>query len=128
MLSHQQLFGCTRAQALQRGLVLDISPTARLAFIEAPIAITPKLWRSIAPDDPLRLEDPRLLALCWSALLTVLTHTSAREEFESYRHTIWFESVVLDRRVSVKLMTHPGDGPEPVMTLLTEAEVGLAGS
>ena len=83
MLSHQQLFGCTRAQALQRGLVLDISPTARLAFIEAPIAITPKLWRSIAPDDPLRLEDPRLLALCWSALLTVLTHTSTREDFLS---------------------------------------------
>jgi hypothetical protein len=128
VLSHPQLFGCTRAQALQRGLVLDISPTARLAFIEAPIAVTPKLWRSIAPDDPLRLEDPRLLCLCWSALLTVLTHTSTREEFEPYRHTIWFDAVVLGRRVSVKLMTHPGDGPEPVMTLLTEAEAGLIGA
>jgi hypothetical protein len=88
MISHQQLFGCSRAQALQRGLVLDISPVARLAFIEVPMAITPKLWRSIAPADPFRLEDPRLLCLFWSALLTVITHTSTREEFEPFRHTV----------------------------------------
>ena len=127
MITHQQLFGCSRAQALQRGLVLDISPAARLAFIEAPIAVTPKLWRSIAPDDPFRLEDPRLLCLCWSTLLTVLTHTSTREEFEPFRHTLWFDSVVLGRRISAKLMTHPGDDPAPVMTLLTETEAGLTG-
>ena len=54
---HQQLFGRSRAHALQRGLVLDISPAARLAFIEVPMAITPRLWRSIAPDDPFRLKD-----------------------------------------------------------------------
>ena len=128
MISHQQLFGCSRAQALQRGLVLDISPAARQAFIEAPMAITPRLWRSIAPNDPFRLEDPRLLCLCWSTLLTVITHTSTREEFEPFRHTVWFESVVLGRRVSLKLMTHPGDGRAPVMTLLTEAEAKLTGS
>ena len=125
---HQQLFGRSRAHALQRGLVLDISPAARLAFIEVPMAITPRLWRSIAPDDPFRLKDPRLLCLCWSKLLTVTTHTSTREEFEPFRHTVWFESVVRGRRVSLKLMTHPGDDPEPVMTLLTEAETGLTGS
>lgn len=77
---------------------------------------------------PYGWKDPRLLCLCWSALLTVLTHTSTREEFEPFRHTIWFDAVVLDRRVSVRLMTHPGDGPEPLMTLLTEAEAGLTGS
>jgi hypothetical protein len=125
---HQQLFGCTRIQALQRGLVIDISPAARLAFIEVPMAITPRLWRSIALDDPFRLEDPRILCLCWSTLLTVITHTSTREEFEPFRHTVWFESVVLGRRVALKLMTHAGDGRAPVMTLLTEAEAGLTGS
>ena len=128
MISHHQLFDCSRAQALQRGLVIDISPAARLTFIDVPMAITPKVWRSIAPDDPFRLEDPRLLCLCWSDLLTVITHTSTREEFEPFRHTVWFESVVLGRRVSLKLMTHPGDGWAPVMTLLTEAEAGLTGS
>ena len=128
MIYHQQLFGCSRTQALQRGLVLDISAVARLAFIEAPMAITPRLWRSIAPNDPFRLEDPRLLCLCWSALLTVITHTSTREEFEPFRHIVWFESVILGRRVGLKLMTHPGDSRAPVMTLLTEAEAGLTGS
>ena len=128
MISHQQLFGCSRAGALQRGLVLDISPAARLAFIEVLMAITPRLWRSIALDDPFRLEDPRILCLCWSTLLTLITHTSTCEEFEPFRHTVWFESVVLGRRVSLKLMTHPGDGRAPVMTLLTEAEAGLTRS
>jgi hypothetical protein len=79
---HQQLFVRSRAHALQRGLVLDISPAARQALIEAPMAITPRLWRSIAPDDPFRLEDPRLLCLCWSTLLTVITHTSTRAELK----------------------------------------------
>lgn len=114
---HQQLFGCTRTQALQRGQVLDISPVAAQAFIEVPLIITPELWRSIAPNDQFRLEDPRLLCLCFSMLLTLLTHASTREEFQPFCHTVWFESVVLGRRVSLKLMT-----------LLSEAETGLTGS
>ena len=56
MLLHQHLFGCTRTQALQRGQVLDISPVACQAFVEVPLAITPKLWRAIAPDDRFRRE------------------------------------------------------------------------
>ena len=47
---------------------------------------------------------------------------------EAFRHAVWFESVVFGRRVGLKLMTHPGDGRAPVMTLLTEAEAGLTGS
>ena len=128
MILHQQLFGCSRAQTLHRGQVLDISPVARQAFVEVPLAVTPELWRSIAPCDQFRLEDPRLLCVCFSMLLTLLTHTSTREEFEPYCHTVWFDSVVLGRRVSLKVMTHPGDSPEPVMTLLTEAEQGLTRS
>ena len=58
----------------------------------------------------------------------MITHTSTREEFEPFRHTVWFEPVVFGRRVSLKLMTHRGDGRAPVMTLLTEAEAGLTGS
>jgi len=107
------------------GQVLDISPVACQAFVEVPLAITPKLWRAIAPDDRFRLEDPRLLCLCFAMLLTILTHTSTREEFEPFCHTVWFEAVVLGRRVSLKLMTHPGDDRAPVMTLLTEEEAGL---
>jgi len=125
-LTHRQLFGCSRTQALKWRHLLDITPIARQAFVEVPLAITPTLWRSVALDAPFRLEDPRLLSLCFSTLLTLITHTSTREEFRPFCHTVWFEAAIPGRRVSLKLMTHPGDGPAPVMTLLTAEESGLA--
>ena len=112
----------TRSKAIRDGLLLDISPVARSAFIEVPMAISPGLWRALADDAPLRLEDPRLLSLCWTLLLTIVTTTATRQEFLPFCHTLWWEAQILDRRVKLKLITHAGDGPGPVMTVLEHDE------
>jgi hypothetical protein len=124
-MTHRQLFGYSRRQALERRHLLDITPVARQALMEVPLAITPALWRSVARDDPFRIEDPRLLSLCFATFMS-LTGPSTREEFSPFCHTVWFEAAVSGQRVSLKLMTHPGDGPGPVMTLLTAEEKGLS--
>lgn len=86
------------------------------------MAITPQLWRLLAGDDAFRVEDPRLLTLCWRVLLTVLTNTATRQEVLPYRHTVWTDVVIGERKLAVKLVTHPGDDPEPVMTILGAEE------
>ena len=111
-----------RAACLRAGKLIDISPVARQAFVDVPMAITPQLWRMIAGADPFRVEDPRLLNLCWTILLTVVTNAATRQEFLPYLHTLWTCVVDGDRKVEVKLVTHPGDDPEPVMTILCAEE------
>jgi hypothetical protein len=111
-----------RAACLRAGKLLDISSVARQAFVEVPMAITPQLWGLIAGEDPFRVEDPRLLNLCWTVLLTVVTNAATRQEFLPYLHTLWTCVLIGQRKVEVKLMTHPGDDPEPVMTILSAEE------
>jgi hypothetical protein len=52
------MFGRSRAELIKSGLLLDISPVGRQAFIEVPLAISPQLWRCIADDDPCDRKDP----------------------------------------------------------------------
>ena len=40
-----------RAACLRAGKLINISPVARQAFVDVPMAITPQLWRMIAGAD-----------------------------------------------------------------------------
>jgi hypothetical protein len=103
---------------------LDISPIARLAFIEPHVELSLRLWRELAGEDPFTMEDPRLLEFCWSMIRTVVTNTALHQEFGPFHHTLWARAVVADREVSYKLVTHPtpGNAKEPMMTILSSHE------
>ena len=118
-----------RRQSSVSGLVeddaaFDISPIARLAFIEVPIEMSPALWQAVAGDAHFSLEDPRLLELCWAVTRALLTTTMIRQEFAPFAHTVWGRAVIRDRQVAYKLITHRGktNAKEPAMTLLCDQE------
>jgi len=90
--------------------------------IYMPASITPKLWRAIADNDRFHAQDPRAISLCWAVFLMLTTRVYTREHRNDWSRTIWFEVNILDRKVDVKAMAHPGDDFEPAMTLMSPEE------
>ena len=84
--------------------------------------MTPALWRAIADADPFRPDDPRVMSLCWCLFLMLTTHAYDREHTNAWSRTVWFEAVVLRRKVRIKAMAHLANGCERVMTLMTPEE------
>ena len=115
-------FKQNRAAALRAGALLDITATARLTEFGMPASMTPTLWRAIADADSFCPDDPRVMSLCWCLFLTLQTHAHDREHTNAWSRTVWFEAVVLRRKVRVKAMAHVGDNCERVMTLMTPEE------
>jgi hypothetical protein len=118
MKPNQDPFNPSREQAIRTGALLDITA----ADIGMPSALSPKLWRAVADDSPCCPGDPRLMSLCWCVFLFLTTEAFDREDRGPHHRIIWFEANILDRRVPIKAIAHPGDAFEPVMTLLCADE------
>ena len=115
-------FRQNRRAALRAGILLDITAVARLAEFGMPASMSPKLWRAIADDAPFRLEDPRVLSLCWHLFLVLMTHAYDREYCNEWSRTVWFAASILGREVRVKAVAHLGDDADRVMTMLAPDE------
>lgn len=107
---------------LRTGKLFDITKTARMTEIYMPASLTPKLWRNIADTDQFRPNDPRVISLCWTVFLMLLTRAYRREHQNDWSRTLWFEANILGRTVNVKAMAHPGNNFEPTMTLMSPEE------
>jgi hypothetical protein len=115
-------FAQTRAAALRTGALLNITAAANAADIMMPSAISPRLWRIVAGEDPFLPQDPRAICLCWCVFLMLKAETYTREHVGPRHRAVWFEAKVLGRTAAVKAIAHPGDHGEPVMTLLAPDE------
>jgi len=64
------IFSYTRTQALEDGVLVDVTPTAREAGFRYPVAVTQAVWRQIiTPDEESRAlgqsEEGRLWDVLW---------------------------------------------------------------
>ncbi len=116
--------GCTRAEALRNGQLHDITraPAARNAYFTVPIAITAGLWRTLAGERSFDLHDPTLLQLC-----RIVGAALARDRFDRRQHrffseTGWLKVPLAGHQLQLKLVCHPGDSAEYVLTLLEASE------
>lgn len=115
---------CTRAEALRDGQLYDISgvqPGINCCFA-VPTAISERLWRAIAGEVPFTSNHPRLAQLCRLMVATVHNNTGERKRRGLFSETIWFRFPSASREIHVKVVCHPGDAQEPVMTLLEASE------
>lgn len=115
----------TRAQALEDGVLVDVSETAREAGIKFPVALTATVWGQYVEvpegvtgqDEAGRLWDILWMFRCAAARFTgdtLLFKLSVR------RHN----RERLDSRdlVTLKAVCGPGDTPEPVITIMLPDE------
>ncbi len=109
----------TRAQAIEDGVLVDVTATAREAGFRVPVAVTAALWADIEAIPPSKqgLQDVagRLWDVLWLARLA-----AQRDGSETvYRLTM---HVGRTSRYLVKMVCCPGDAGEPVITLMRPDE------
>ena len=122
----QHLFSYTRAQAIEDGILVDVSETAREAGFKIPVAVTRGVWdRLIAlPDGYQGFQDER--GRLWDVLW--IAHYYARRASNSDRVTM--SVLVRDIRKDLRDSNRPprrhcpivaigaGDRDEPVITIM----------
>jgi len=125
--THDSLFGeviyqYTRAQAIEDGILIDVTETAREAGITIPTALTTAVWeRCVAV--PEGAEDQDEIGRLWD-VLTVLRFTIIRSR--GGRQVKFTVAVRNDTRrprpVELKAICGPGDSGEPVITIMMPEE------
>lgn len=121
------LYAYTREQAIQDGVLVDISTTAREAEFLYPVAVTSRVWNDvITPDERARSCGQSEAGRMWD-MLTMLKYYIRRKN--TGRTVIFkFYAILPDkhgqlncedpRLVTLKSECHPDDNLEPVITIM----------
>ena len=110
----------TRAQAIEDGVLIDVSETALEAGILHPVALTTHVWHKvIVPDDRLRpygqSEEGRLWDCVWMLRCAAKTAPPGTSVMQFKVIAILKERQ--RRLVSLKAICGPGNNDRPVITI-----------
>ena len=127
----------TRAQAIDDGVLIDVSETAREAGIVWPVALTAAVWMDCVawdeiaekrkPDYTAQSESGRLWDVAWMASRAI---RAALRRGHDGHSPIAFQLFRIPREgrgmrprlVALKLCIGPGDEGEPVITIMQPGE------
>jgi len=123
-LDFEVIIGCTRAQALDEGILVDVSTMARELGFKAPVAVTCAVWNSYVMLTPAARqarndEQGRLWDILWMFRNAIMCAPGASEIlFSLYVVT----DSVRPSLVELKGVCGPGDNAEPVLTIMLPEE------
>ena len=119
----------TRAQALEDGVLVDVTDTAREAGFKVPVALTRAAWGLVEPTDAEAAADGqdtqgRLWDLLWLASLTARRASSTSEVRFSVLFRLRGRPGVRAglHKTELKLHSGPGDAGEHVITIMLPEE------
>jgi len=115
----------TRAQAIEDGVLIDVSEMAREAGFRWPVGVTAAIWAYVEPTRELEAQgqstEGRLWDTLWMASLAARRASTGTIQ-------VTFEVAYIQRlgkgpeTVSLKMVAGPGDEGEPVMTIMLPSE------
>ena len=114
----------TRAQAIEDGVLIDVTKMANEAGIKYPVAVTQGLWSAyIVPDDRSKKYGQSENGRLWDTLW-MFKKAAGRSKNESELHyqLYYIMKEKQKRLVSLKAIVHPGDNMEPVITIMLPHE------
>ena len=118
------IYSYSRAQAIEDGVLVDVSEVAQEAGFLWPVALTQAAWATIEAV-PLKLQGlQEVQGRLWDTLYT-LRHLAARHGGQEIRY-----KVIMDRNenghrlryLTLKAVCGPGDDHEPVITIMLPHE------
>ena len=119
----------TRAEAIADGRLLDVTPLAREAGFQIPVALTADLWATYGAPDKTPAADPGTVwDLLWMLRCAATGILPAKLECHPHGEVLWFELELTPRgkstaeRVLLKAISGGGDDGEPVLTMLLPHE------
>jgi len=115
----------TRAQAIEDGVLIDVSEMAREAGFRWSVGVTAAVWAYVEPTRELEAQgqstEGRLWDTVWMAALAARRASTGTTQMT-------FEAAYIQRpgrgpeTVSLKMVAGPGDEGEPVMTIMLPGE------
>lgn len=112
----------TRAQALEDGVLVDVSEMAREAGFRWPVAVTAAVWALIEAIPEryrgLQSTDGRLWDVLWLASCAIRSSATPGTEL---RYSLTLHTAQ-SSHLTLKLVTGPGDRGEPVVTIMLPEE------
>lgn len=117
------IHACTRAQAIEDGVLVDLSGLAREAGFRWPVAVTRSVWDVVEPGCALKEEGQSFTGRAWDMLmvLRVMLRSSNGREVR-FAPLFVMEPEVPARSVAMKAVSGPGDDGEPVITVMMPDE------
>lgn len=126
------IYSYTRAQALEDGVLVDVSEMAQEAGFKFPVAVTQRLHAEVITPDPRAAEEGQSVdGRLWDALYMLLMGIKGALPTKTYRTgvsqvTEYQCYFVMNRRqrrlLTLKAVCGPGDEMEPVITLMLPSE------
>lgn len=118
----------TRRQAIEDGVLVDVSQTAKEAGLKCPVAVTQEVWGEIiTPDESSRKrgqsEEGRLWDVIWMCAMAIrnkLLRIGRAGSLVVYQ--IYLEKDLKLEVITLKALCHPGDTGESVITIMLPDE------
>ena len=118
------IFKYTRAQAIEDGMLIDVSETAKEAGFKIPVAVTAAVWERCIKLTPAAEKvgndiNGRLWDVLWMAFMAARRGPDTHELLYKLRVVIKSKRPEL---VELKLHCGPGDDLRPVITIMLPEE------
>lgn len=116
------IYSYSRAQAIEDGVLVDVSGQAKEAGIIYPVAITANAWHTwIVPDKKGSSNGQSVSGRLWN--LFMIFRVTARSTVRDVRYfSVYFLKNGRLRFGTFKAVCGPGDGGEPVITIMLPEE------
>ena len=114
------IYAYTRAQALEDGVLVDVSEIAKQAGIKFPVALTSTVWgQYVDVPEGVNCQDERgrLWDILWMFRCAAAKFSGSTLLFKLYVRNHNRERLDSRDLVTLKAICGPGDTPEPVITI-----------
>lgn len=113
----------TRAQAIEDGVLVDVSETAREAGIKFPTAMTRTVWVEVVePDEIAKSHGESEQGRLWDVVYMLRVAIKAGMRGDIIRYYLIATKGGRQHRVELKAVCGPGDTLEPVITIMRPDE------
>lgn len=118
------IFRYTRKQAIEDGVLIDVTSAAQEAGIGFPVAVTDTLWsKYIEPDENAKKQGETENWRLWDVVY--MFRLAAENAAGNVSETIFKVAFPMEgsyREVELKAVCGPGDDAEPVITIMLPNE------
>lgn len=113
----------TRAQAIEDGVLVDVSAVAKEAGIKYPAAMTRAVWCDVVePDDIAKSHGESEQGRLWDVLWMLTAAIKAGIQGDTIRYYLIATKGGRQHKVELKAVCGPGDTTEPVITIMLPDE------
>ena len=120
------IFSYTRAQAIEDGVLVDLTEWAKEAGFQIPVACTAAVWQGyvVPPEGTKELgqsERGRGHDLLWMLYNAIRRSSGAQRELLLFK-VLFLQAPRRHEEVTLKAICGPGDHGEPVLTIMLRTE------